>query len=346
MGGGICGKDSIEKERHNKQSNLSISNEKQKVNESNNNFIKKEFDKIYKKKDLSDDYNKSDIFIQGLKNIGNSCYMNSFIQILLHCPHFLEYLKQEEKLMSMNNKSLVKYLIRLSEEYNKNYLVEIRKIMEGYYNDFSENKQCDSQDFGNKLIDRIIKEIKCQNDSSSYTSKSSKINYLDKYFKEEIRLEKLFTLIEKSNNINSNFENIIISISYEINLNFTEIKNNRKYNLVDLLNSYYINKKIVKCPKILIITIERAFLNEGYNTKNLKYPHKLNMGKYYEKNKDKEYILFALNKKSGDSKDFGHYFCNINIKDSWYTFSDDKVTKQEQENIPGVIVGFFYYRKK
>ena len=58
MGGGICGKDSIEKERHNKQSNLSISNEKQKVNESNNNFIKKEFDKIYKKKDLSDDYNK------------------------------------------------------------------------------------------------------------------------------------------------------------------------------------------------------------------------------------------------------------------------------------------------
>lgn len=30
----------------------------------------------------------------GFPNIGNSCYMNSFLQILLHCPNFLKELKK------------------------------------------------------------------------------------------------------------------------------------------------------------------------------------------------------------------------------------------------------------
>ena len=33
----------------------------------------------------------------GFSNIGNTCYMNSFLQILLHCPNFLNELKVFDK---------------------------------------------------------------------------------------------------------------------------------------------------------------------------------------------------------------------------------------------------------
>ena len=40
---------------------------------------------------------------QGFDNIGNSCYMNSFLQILLHCPNFLyRYTKTTGKRYSPN----------------------------------------------------------------------------------------------------------------------------------------------------------------------------------------------------------------------------------------------------
>lgn len=64
-------------------------------------------------------YYKYDTYINGLKNLGNTCYLNSFLQILLHCPYFIEALKKEKD--SQSNFSLIYFLIKLSETYQSEY---------------------------------------------------------------------------------------------------------------------------------------------------------------------------------------------------------------------------------
>ena len=330
-----CGSDNFDKKekRQKKNKNLHISIEIKKVKEINDSYELNNNNFQYN--------NKIDVLTKGLKNDNNSCYINSFIQILFHCPLFLKKLTNEKSLV--NYSDLIKYLIQFSEYYDEKYLEEIRKIMEKYYNDFQENKQCDSQDFGEKLIDRIIKEIKFQKDSYSKTSESSNINYLDKYFLEEIEMEKLFTLIECKNKYDSNYKNNSINFTYELQLNLSKNKNS-KYDLEKLLNCKYNNLKIRKFPEILIITINRAKLNEKYNLKDIIYPYTLNMEKYSFENKKIKYKLFALNKKSGDSADEGHYFCNIKINETWYIFNDTIVEPKNPENTQGNIVGLFYFK--
>lgn len=341
MGSGICGDDTFAENRRNKnkKENIHISIENNKRKEISNNNSSD----IY---NVNKDENNTNLLIKGLDNKNKYfCYINSFIQILFHSPFFLDYLIKEKNSPNYNKSDLLKYLIKFSENYDEKYLVNIREIMEKNYNDFQKNKQCDSQDFGSKLIEKIIMEIKCQKDISSIKSNSSQINYLDKYLDEEIPMEKLFTLIECKNEFFSNYQNKFINFSYELVLSLPEISNKKIY-LDCLLQKKYNNCKIRKLPKILIITINRAILNERYNKKDIKYPHSLNMQKYYYKSKTVKYKLFALNKKKGNSEDNGHYFCNIKINGTWYLFNDSEVEQIKPENTPGDIVGLFYYKSE
>ena len=70
-------------------------------------------------------YEPNSIF--GLPNLGNSCYMNSFIQILLHSPNFIEILNENK---DSNENTLIYNLKKLSTYPNNNvYLKNIQKIM-------------------------------------------------------------------------------------------------------------------------------------------------------------------------------------------------------------------------
>ena len=284
---------------------------------------------------INNNINNKNILNHGLKNIGNSCYMNSFIQILLHCPIFIECLEKE--ISSPYNYSLVKYLVKLSEEKDAEYIKGIREIMELYYDDFKINQQCDSQKFGIKLIEKLIRDIKGENDSKL----SVKLN-INNYIKEEIPLEKLFVLIVKENTC----ENQRFSLELDIKLSFS-YNNNYKYKLEDLLAEKYKCIKIQKLPKILIITIERAILGKKYNKNELKYPKELNMQKYSNKDKriEYKYKIFAINKKFGENRNAGHYVSYIKINGNWYLFNDLNVKKENPKITFGEIVGLFYCQK-
>lgn len=283
--------------------------------------------------------NNKNILNHGLKNIGNSCYMNSFIQILLHCPFFIEYLEKE--ISSQNNYSLAKYLVKLSKEKDTEYIKRIREIMEFYYNDFKINQQCDSQKFGIKLIEKIIRDIKGENESIF----SEKLD-INKYIKEEISLEKLFVLIVKGNKFYPTFKNQMFSLELDIQLSFS-YNNNYKYKLENLLAEKYESMKIQKLPKILIFTIERAILGKKYNKNELEYPKELNMQKFSNKDKriEYKYKIFAINKKYGEDRNDGHYFSYIKINNIWYLFDDLNVKKEKPKKTFGDIVGLFYSQK-
>jgi hypothetical protein len=63
----------------------------------------------------------------GFANIGNTCYMNAFLQILLHTPNFLKKLRIYNP-KDFGGDTLLNNLLYLSQyPYNTNYLYNIKK---------------------------------------------------------------------------------------------------------------------------------------------------------------------------------------------------------------------------
>ena len=158
----------------------------------------------------------------GFYNIGNSCYMNSFLQILLHIPNFLEYLKKDYK--NSNKESiLIQNIINLANfPNNKNYLYLIQEYMSNISSNYNRYKQADSQNFGIDLINEIITNIKGE--------------------------EELYS--EYNNNINEEMNNII---------NYKKIKYNefiKKYQkeneLIFLEHMFLVNESLYVKDKIEI----------------------------------------------------------------------------------------------
>jgi ubiquitin C-terminal hydrolase len=88
----------------------------------------------------------------GFNNIGHTCYMNSFLQILLHIPNFLPKLKENFSNNTEKN-SLIFNLIKLSEyPSNTKYLYEIKKIMGKIDSKYGEFIQGDTQSFATDFI--------------------------------------------------------------------------------------------------------------------------------------------------------------------------------------------------
>ena len=205
--------------------------------------------------------NENNLF--GFPNIGHSCYMNSFLQLLLHTPNFLEKLK--ESYQGTTEHPLIDSLLQLSSEYEtKNkvkFLEIIKQSMAEVEKSYGLKIQNDSQEFGINLINQMISIIKGETSFSDeevleeeeneleynkeYKKKSFK-NYLDKYCEKEIPLEKMFQFHEIKSKVDIQ-EKKTISIKridfdsfLNIELSFPKKKSKKSsYKLTDLLKEKY-----------------------------------------------------------------------------------------------------------
>jgi ubiquitin C-terminal hydrolase len=306
----------------------------------------------------------------GFQNIGNSCYINSFLQILLHCPGFISELRSEN-----SNENLINILISLKDdpENDFKYLNNIKNHMKNVNPEYGTFNQGDSQLFGKYLIDEVIK---CLKGYKSFASDYDNINIREKekkyghfinlYQQNEIGLEKMFLINEIE--YKYNFGKLIdITFNSIIDIGLAFPTNNGKiYSLIDLLELKYnntniigknnkgITKKICKLPKILIFTISRSILNQKFNESKLRYPETLNVKNYIEYIKNESfkewnnttYKLFAINDKIGNSQYSGHYVCYIIINKNWYLFNDKEVIQQKPNFTSENVVGLFYKESK
>ncbi len=330
----------------------------------------------------------------GFPNIGNSCYMNSFLQILLHCPNFLKELKKRCSYTCKNNwanNCLIKIIIDLSNSEhpsNKKYLYSILNRMKNV-SDYEIFIQNDSQDFGKDLINEIFEDYNkfdflTQKKTSSLLlrDKNNRFNiinnnnyykkqliyntFIEKYQKKDNFIEKMFTVneIETVYKSKRNYD-YIINTSFDIELTFPIGNIIYDYKLNDLFDFKYcinnndfentkflkvVERKVCKLPDILIITIIRKLIGKNFFSYKLSIPEEIDLNKYIDKNiiKDNKtkYNLFAINKKIGKSHLNGHYFCDIKIKDQWFEFDDEYVSKFifNPNKSSTSVIGLFYIK--
>ena len=204
----------------------------------------------------------------GFANIGHTCYMNSFLQILLHTPTFLPKLKEiyDNK---MGENTLIYNLIKLSEyPHTTIYLKEIKKIIAKTHPKYGPYVQNDTQKFGIDFLDNLNYEIK---NETSFTSESEdddkfqindikeNIIYKKKKYKkflsdceksgEKTFIEDLFLLIDSKIRYNGTFiikNKVRFDLLLHLELTFPQDKIKEKYLLKELLDFKYNSfKKII-----------------------------------------------------------------------------------------------------
>ena len=362
----------------------------------------------------------------GFPNIGHSCYMNSFLQILLNTPHFLENLKICSK--ESPNHPLIDHLIQLSNFPDVRSLIEIKRIMAEEDERFGKYAQNDSQEFGIKLINKIIMILKGKESFSEEENyddeeinllknknyKKDKFNqYINNYCKKENEtlLEKMFQFHEIIYNIDINEKEVgkykKIDFNSFINIDLVFPNNNDKfnlfktYNLYDLLKDKYLKipkfnitdnsfqkimdiwekflnylKKILNItseendldyttikinnivynnlyslPKILIISINRAFHGQYVNRSKLIFEEILDLKDFLDPdaspNEDTTYKLYGINECYRGLFDFGHCYSFVKINNEWYKLDDNKkvAIKEKLEFNSNHVVGLYYIKE-
>jgi len=191
----------------------------------------------------------------GFKNIGNSCYMNSVLQILFNTPGFLINLREYKNSSNYQQNHLIEALIELS--YGQKQIGPLKKIKEEMSEidySYGQNVQKDSQKFGIDLIEQIIVSMKGETSSSdsdeNYEDEIKEIgkikylNFLNNAKCDLTSFEKMFLLHESFMKFNGNK---ISKIGFEnwLSINLTFPNNNRTCSIEDLLSMKY--QKLENC---------------------------------------------------------------------------------------------------
>ena len=241
---------------------------------------------------------------KGIMNIGNTCFINSSLQIFIHCPLFIYKLISKEKLINENTpitsnfisicdlmlKAKVKYI---SIHAFKGLLGIKHKIFSGYM-------QNDSQEFSRIFLEDISQELNEIKINSMYRllsnsdSKSKKMR--DRDFHENFcrREKSIITDIFYAQIVNiytCTCKSMIFSFQkiLDFPLLFPEKVENNMISLYELLKLYFATEyvefetkcekcrkvekhkkelKISRPPEILILSLQRVNLING---KKLKY---------------------------------------------------------------------------
>lgn len=332
------------------------------INKSNNTF---EIKDIY--------YNQ----MKGFHNSGSTCYLNSFLQILIHIPGLIKLLKNYKS--KINENHLLYYLLNVADNPTNDNLYYLKRKFNKLNSNCSYNGQDDSQEFGSEVLNILNNELFDLNEAKFIWDyqKDFKLNnfkFASKYKNDKMKKLKDLLYEEESE---FKFGTIISEIFfyYECSLVF----NNNKLLMVDYLGepdnklSFYMkdgknlmnpdvkdmlknkylegnNNKLVKLPKILMITLLRAVNNQPLIETRVKINEKIDLKEFIDTdfgiyNKPTEYTLYALNVCTGNSKRYGHYYAYILINKKWYKFDDSYVNianNSEIERDLPFIYGIYY----
>lgn len=307
----------------------------------------------------------------GLVNLGNTCYMNSVLQMLFNFKSLVYTLKSSVKCLKQKRREnpLLNSLYILFEEMESSDSnlapVSLKKNIDIFFPKFKDKIEHDAHEFLLDLIDFLHRftynkytiQIDNLKDYSSNIYKDYVKSFYDCFKFNTYISRQMYSCLTKTR-ICDDCENK--TYKFEHFLSFDLDINNDNESLNTLLTRYFatdyiyiecekcgstyhnvehsVDTTINKLPSILFITLKRfSFINgeQFKNNKKVIIPQDINLSKFYSTldETNTQYNLKHIICHTGNYIDTGHYFTLSKYFDNWCRFDDTKVTRNIFENI-------------
>lgn len=214
----------------------------------------------------------------GLKNLGSTCYMNSLFQVFNRIPTFLN----EIFASSDANLQSFQWVLASLQKSNRDFIDPSRFI--------NEWKGWKGQTINPKVEQNVTEFYyyiiqSCPENARNLFTGEQTIKYIgDNGFEKEVS-EPFFSLSVKIKGFSNLVQSIYSMIEPEIVNNF----DNEKGDKIIVTKSM----KITKCPKILVVQINR-FESDQQNNQKFEFPEHLNISPLLQEEKNSFYSLHSI----------------------------------------------------
>jgi ubiquitin C-terminal hydrolase len=291
--------------------------------------------------------------MNGLNNLGNTCFFNSTLQLLFHCTVLNKLLISN----NFNGKIINEYKNFINDYVSKNNsVITPISIVRSISHNLGRNKssQEDAEQYLNYIIDCLIEELNIfikENDMTNCKISNKNItleSLINNLFTIKTRKTIICPYCDHKSITNEKDNKLYISIKDNMLLddlifhNMNEkLDNDNKYKCENC-NQYgcaMINKEIIDYPKYLILTLKRYTNTNNKINLPIKMNYKLDInGLNYE--------LRGFIYHSGITNG-GHYVYYGKRNDVWYLFNDSQLNMINQSELDNIIkYGYVYLYSK